>query len=58
MSCEYCNGEKPFAEDEDNFITISRFNDLFLVFRAEQMHLWNVPINFCPMCGAKLKEVD
>lgn len=58
MSCEYCKDGKPIAEEDDNFVTIGRFDDLMIVFTTEQIHLWNISINYCPMCGSKLGDSD
>jgi hypothetical protein len=56
--CEYCESGQPIAEEEENSICISRFGDLFLIFRGDQLHLWSVPINYCPMCSRPIQEQE
>jgi len=59
MNCKYCN------EDRDGFVVpIEKNGHAFVFFGAGGYSLslnacgWhkNIPINFCPMCGRKLRE--
>lgn len=61
MSCKYCN------QDRDGFVTPIEKNGHAVIWNYYDnkwvLYLkakgWNtkVPINFCPMCGRKLKEL-
>lgn len=68
--CEYCEGGKPIKNDHEALVMLTRtkFGDDVMVMqiieiwrglfgRPKYAHLlFEMPVNFCPMCGRKLTE--
>ena len=54
--CEHCNGERPIIDAGPFFARIreSRIAVDYIKGRSHQRVVRN--INYCPMCGAKVKE--
>lgn len=63
--CEYCEGDKFILEDRyergaASFKWMSLHSNGLLVFNTDgnEYERGEVYINYCPMCGRKLKEAD
>lgn len=62
MKCKYCRGEEPLIDGEDWIIEISErpykgdvVLDVGFVLSEENQGNILLEINYCPMCGRKLR---
>lgn len=70
--CKYCEGCCPLPELPNQFdmglssevvdvvarLNYNEFNRYYLSIYANDNELWYMCINYCPMCGRKLKNND
>ncbi|MGL6184819.1 MAG: hypothetical protein ACRC1T_05510 [Clostridium chrysemydis] len=54
--CKYCEGDKWIYEDNSLSIGVSKGKDLLEVHTDTDDYYEIIKVNYCPMCGKKLKS--
>ena len=58
--CEYCNGDEntqqPLPDNEEATVWTICKDKIEIVTISRQLQVFSCNINYCPMCGRKLKE--
>ena len=61
MSCKLCRMEEIVRGHLENDMLINQFGDLYVEIQSEDSREFvseEFAINYCPMCGSKLEEVE